>query len=376
MRRAPFVKICFAVSLLWFSSHAWSQKSSEWELEVKGEKADVHLVPDTKSTTVATLPGGFLLKSYEKINDWFRVVIGPDEDGIVTIGYVQARNVKVLHESIVEDLDYWEEEADFFEGLGLSLRLAMGPSRINAGDIRTGTQGWLDDASDLASSYGYMIDRRPDSIRSGFGVSADVVYNLTSRIGLGIGFGYIHQSAQSFLIIRLPNRFDDEQIDSAPRVTAWPIRVGVYYHLPIHRLLDVHFQAGAAYYFARYSYGRRTTWEAVDRIYQKANGGGFGLHGGAGIELNFHPRAALILEGLGRMVKISHLEGKETVRKAIIPPIKYDDIKSEGKLYYVQGEKFPFLAVSKNAPTGYGTVRKATLDLSGIYFQAGIKIKF
>jgi len=34
------------------------------------------------------------------------------------------------------------------------------------------------------------------------------------------------------------------------------------------------------------------------------------------------------------------------------------------------------LAVLEQEPTGYETFRKATLDLSGFIFQAGIKVKF
>lgn len=366
----------FTACVLFFNSYAWSQKSSEWELEVRTEKADVHLVPDAESTVVVTLPQGFILKSYEKVNQWFRIVIGPDEDGIVTIGYIESRNVDVIRENIVQELDYWEEEPEFFEGFGLSVRFTAGPAFIDGGDIRKGDQGLYDAASATVVSYGFVTERRFNPFRSGFEVSADVVYHITSKFGVGIGFGYMNISQQSLLLFHEPNMFENNQIGTAPKITAYPIRAGVFFQFPLHRLVNLTLNSGASLYITRYSYSRATNWYPVDLINHKANTTGFGFHGGMGLEINFHPRAALILEGLGRYSKISGFTGKSNIRKSVNPPLEYEDIEEYGTLYYLEKDGHPQLAILVQEPTGYETVRKATLDLSGFIFQAGIKVKF
>ncbi|MEE9502622.1 MAG: hypothetical protein V3V48_11140, partial [Candidatus Aminicenantaceae bacterium] len=111
-------------------------------------------------------------------------------------------------------------------------------------------------------------------------------------------------------------------------------------------------------------------------IQHEANATGIGFHGGVGFEINFHPRAALILEGRGRYAKISGFNGTGNIRKSAPPPNYYANIEENGTLYYLEENGNPFLAFFEQEPTGYETAHKATLDLSGFIFQAGIKVKF
>jgi len=376
MRKISAFMIFFIVGFLFFNSNSWSQKSSEWELEINTEKADVHLVPDTESTVVIILPKGFLLKSYEKINEWFRVIIGPDEDGIVTFGYIQSQNVDVIREKIIQELDYWEEESEFFKGIGLSVRLTGGPTFFSGGDIRKGDQGLYDEASDLVASYGFVVERRFNAFRSGFEGVVDFVYNLTSKFGIGIGSGYMHLTQQNLLLFDEPDSYQKNQAGTAPKVTAYPIRLGVFFNFPLHRLVNLTLDSGAALYITKYTNIRQTNWYQMDLIRHEANATGIGFHGGVGFEINFHRRAALILECRGRYAKISGFKGKGNIKKSVLPPFQFEDIEENGTLYYLEENGHPFLAFFEQEPTGYETVRKATLDLSGFIFQAGIKVKF
>jgi len=379
MRKIYAFMVFFIVGFLFFNSNSWSQKSSEWELEVNTEKADVHLVPDTESTVMITLPKGFLLKSYEKINKWFRVVIGPDEDNIVTIGYIQSQNVDVIREKIIQELDYWEEQPEFFKGIGLSVRLTGGPTFFSGGDISKGAKGLYDEAYDFVASYasyGFDIERRFNAFDSGFEVVADFVYNLTSKFGVGIGSGYMHLTQQSLLLFDEPDLYQKNQAGTSPKITAYPIRLGVFFNFPLHRLVNLTLNSGAALYITKYSFSRHTNWYQLDLINHKANATGIGFHGGVGFEVNFHQRAALILECRGRYAKISGFNGKSNIKKSILPPFEFENIEENGTLYYLEEDGHPFLAFFEQEPTGYETVRKATLDLSGFIFQAGIKVKF
>lgn len=376
MRKITAFMIVFGLGIFLLSSYSWSQKSSEWELRVKNDNTDVHVVPDPESTVVITLPKGFVLTSYEKTNEWFRVVIGPDEDGIVTIGYIQSQDIEVIRQKIIEELNYWEEETEFFEGIGLSLRMTVGPTFFSGGDIKKGDRGLYDGASDLISSYGFIIDSRFENFDSGFEVLADVVYDLNPKLGVGIGFGYIHLTQQSRLFFHESGAYNENQMATSPRVTAYPIRLGAFYDLPLNRVIHINLQGGASFYITHYSNRLYATWYPLDVVDHNANAVGLGLHGGVGIEINFMPRAAFILEGRGRYARISGFKGESNTKKAIAPPILFDDIKEEGTLYYLEGEGPPRLAFFEQEPSGYSTARKAVLDLSGFIFQTGFKLRF
>lgn len=376
MRKITRFMIVFGLGILLLNSYSWSQKSSEWELEVKNNNTDIHVVPDPESTVVITLPKGFVLTSYEKTGEWFRIIIGPDEDGIVTIGYIESQKVDVIRKKIVEELNYWEEESEFFEGMGLSLKMTVGPTFFGGGDIKKGDQGLYDSASDLISSYGFIMDKRFKNFDSGFEVLADVVYNLNPNLGFGIGFGYIHLTQQSRLFFHEPNDYGENQMGTSPRVTAYPLRLGAFYNFPLNQLIHINLNGGASFYITKFSNRLYTNWYPLDVINQKAHAIGLGLHGGVGIEINFMPRAAFILEGRGRYAKISGFKGKSNTKKAIAPPLLYDDIEQEGTLYYLEGEGRPQLAFFEQEPSGYSTARKAVLDLSGFIFQTGFKLRF
>jgi len=377
MRKTIIFMMFFGLGILMiFCPYSWGQKSSEWELKVKNDETDVHVIPDTESTVVITLPKGFVLKSYEKNNEWFRIVIGPDEEGIVTIGYINSQDVDVMRKKIVEELNYWEDESEFFEGIGLSLKMTAGPTFFNGGDIRKGDQGLYDSASDLISSYGFVMDKRFENFDSGFEVFTDVVYNFNPKLGVGIGFGYIHLTQQSRLFFHEPNDYDEDQMGTSPRITAYPIRLGAFYILPMSQLIHFNLNGGASFFITNYSNRLYSSWYPLDVINHKAHATGFGIHGGLGIEINFNPRASFILEGRGRYAKISGFKGKSNIKKSISPPLLFDDIEEEGTLYYLEGEGPPQLAFFTQKPTGYSTARKAVLDLSGFIFQTGLKVKF
>ena len=376
MKKLILFIVFFAAGLVFLSPYSWSQKSSEWELVVNSENAEVHLLPNIESTVVITLPKDYLLKSYEKTDEWFRIIIGPDEDGIVTIGYIQSQNVDVIRENIVQELDYWEEDPEFFEGIGLTVRLTGGPSFFGGGDIKKGDKGFYDAASNLAAASGFVLDRYFNDFNSGFEVTADFVYNITTKIGLGLGFGYVNLSEHNLLVFHSPGGGENNQVGTSPKIRAYPVRLGVFYNIPISGLFNITVNGGGAFYFAKYTFIRSSNWYTVDLINQKANTTGFGLHGGIGLEVNFHPRAALILEGRGRYGKISKFTGESHIKKSILPPLLIEDIEEKGTLYYLEGDGPPVLAFSEQKPTDYKTVREAILDLTGFVFQAGLKVKF
>lgn len=376
MRRKNRLFIFLILCLFPLSVSALNSSLSEWELKVTVDKANIRLEPDINSPVVSTVSKGTVLESYEKAGEWFRVVLGPDEKGFTVIGYIHSSDVEVTREKISTELEFWAEEPEFFEGIGLSLRLSGGLNYFSAGDIDKGTRGLFDSTADFLSSAGYTLDKRTESFRTGFDVSGDIIFYVKPRFGIGLGAGYIRATGTNLLVVTGKNIILDNQIWIAPKITAVPIRLGLFFTLPVHRLLSISLNGGASLYLAKYSYDLATTWVDMNNIRQMVNAKGVGFHGGIGFEVNLNPKVTFFIEGQGRYAKISNFKGEETEREFVGFGFDYVYSREKGTLYYLEGEKFPYLAILGEEPSGFKSVRKATFDFSGFGLRAGLIIKF
>ena len=304
------------------------------------------------------------------------MIIGPDEKGFSVIGYLHSSDVEIIKEKTTKELDFWEEEPEFSKGIGLSLRLSGGLNYFPSGEIDNGIRGVFDSTADFLSSAGYTLDKRPESFRTGFDVSGDIIFYIKPRVGIGLGAGYIRATETSLLVVTGKNIILDHQIGVAPKITAVPVRLGLFFTLPINRLLSISLNGGASLYLAKYSYDLSTTWDDMNNIRQRANAKGLGFHGGIGLEVHLNPRVIFFIEGQGRHAKISNFKGEETEREYGGFGFDYVYSREKGTLYYLEGEKYPYLAILEEEPSGFKTVRKATFDFSGFGLRAGLKIKF
>jgi hypothetical protein len=356
--------------------------ASEWILKISVEKANIRREPNAESPIVSTAPKGMTLDSYEKIGEWFRVIIGPDEKGFTVIGYIHSNNVEVLKEKISKEPDFWVVEPEFFRGIGLSVKLSGGLSYFGSGDIDRGTKGLFDTTADSLSAAGYSIDQRKHPLHTGIEISGDLIYSINRRIGIGLGVDYIYTVVHNLLIVTGNELRSEQQISSSPKINAVPIRLGLFFKFPLHRLFSISLSAGPSLYLTKYSYALDTEWMEMTSLFHEATAKSLGFHGGIGLEVNLNRRAVFFIEGQGRYAKISNFEGEEKTKKPVFIQeeryVGYDYIvtKEKGKLYYMEDEQYPYLAICKEEPSGFKNMRKATFDLSGISLRAGLIIKF
>ena len=379
MRRANRLFILLVVCFFLLNIYAFNMGSSRWELRIAVEKANILLEPDTESAVVTTMPKGSILQSYEKAGEWFRVIIGPDEEGFVVIGYVHSSAVEIMSEKLVQEPDFWEEETGFFQGIGLSVKLTLGMDYFSGGDIDEGTRGLYDLAADYISSIGYTVERRTKPFHNGYELMGDIIFNFSPKIGIGIGLGYIYATEKNFLIFSKKNTGPEGHLLMEPRIDVVPIRLGLFFTLPLHRLFNVSFNGGTALYLTEYSYGMSHSREDMEKIYHNANAKDIGFHGGVGFEIIINPRTVFFIEGQGRYAKINDFKGTAILKKdsySYLMGFHTIVSKEEGMLYYLEGNKYPSLAILKGEPSGYKAVRKATFDFSGFSFQAGLRVKF
>ncbi|MBN2246290.1 MAG: hypothetical protein JW755_10650 [Candidatus Aminicenantes bacterium] len=366
-RNKYFILLILFLAFLPFKAKAFTigQDLVEWELRVIGLKADIRLEPDINSTVIMTVPQSSILRSYEQEGEWFRVIF-QHENGIVVIGYVHSTQVKIIKEEVEKKVNFWGDESDFYEGIGLTIKVFTGFNHIAAGQINEGMRGVVDYHRTLLSNYGHYFLGEIEPFHSGFDYGVDAIYSLTSRIGIGIGTGYIFWGNKSY--IPLNNLVETRRIENVPKVKAYPIRLGAFVSIPIFKKINVAFNGGPAYYFAHYNYNM--FFIRPYTVAQRVNGRGWGFDGGIGLELEWNSRATLFIEVRGRHAKISTFKGTE----------KRLGYTYEGPLCFLEfGEGSEIkgqLWVLNEEMLIYPNVKKAEFDLSGYAINVGAKVKF
>lgn len=255
-----------------------------------------------------------------------------------------------------------------------NLRLLGGMGIFSPKDINRGIEGWNDFLADL---WEVFQEGEVKPINLGYEFGGDLVISLTPNIGIGIGAGYIQgvkTSDQTFS----SDYGVEGTITNKPKIRAIPIKVSLFYTLPLSNSVNVVLNGGGGIYFAKYLYNFRIDangfWMEGDH---DTSSTGFGFHGGIGFEFNLAPNIAFLFEGQGRYAKIDGFKGESMYSETDITPIK-----EEGILYYVEGSSmgktYRIVYIYEEKPSGEGinNVREAKVDFSGFALMAGIRIKF
>ena len=382
-RKGILLIVCVSVFLI-FPGLSQAKKV---KLRVTVEKTNIMLKPDSGSKVISEIPLGAILDSEEQIGEWFKVSLPPDEKGFVVTGYIHSSTIEIIEEEQEEKEP--EEKTPVLlstlsppgpsRGISFGLRLFGGMNYLAPGDVNEAIEEGLSSAyTDMAKLAGISVEGETKPINLGYDFGGDIIVNFTPRVGIGIGAGYIKGKKTSEIGF---SNGGELTLTNKPEMSAVPIRLGVFYTLPMNEMINVSFNAGGGLYLAKYSYNFRLEEETGGEWTEyndEASANGIGFHGGIGLEFNFSPNIAFVLEGRGRYAKIGGFEGTN----------KFEDSggysrEEEGTLYYWKESmaplgKYTFLFCQKDEPS-YATasdVREGKVDFSGFTLSAGIKIKF
>jgi hypothetical protein len=365
-----------ALLLLLFSIHVWSgQQTLEWKLEVSADGAMIHLKPDANSPVVEAVPRGTILKSYAREGDWFRVIPGPGQEGIVTIGYVASPDVTVLEEKVQKAADYWQPQAERFRGIGLTVKLKGGFTSGAGGDIERGAVGMFNsEIADLITQGFSMFSKTMRPFRSRFTLSGDLLLALSARLGIGAGVEYTRVSGNNYQQFGR-NDIMTNTLGSEPIIDSIGIKLDVHYEIPLSRLLSAFVEGGPSLYLADYSMGFSSPagGEFQDTMVQRATGRALGFWGGAGLDIAMNSRVGLFLEAQGRYARVGNFQGSESFEHWA--NYQSTTTRSEGSLYILEGSEFPRLAILADSAAAQ-SARRVAFDLSGISLLAGMRIRF
>ncbi|MBE0461752.1 MAG: hypothetical protein IBX60_09000 [Candidatus Aminicenantes bacterium] len=260
------------------------------------------------------------------------------------------------------------------------IKLTGGMSYLAVGDPNASLKGLADFLKDQAS----LGDNIPESefnefkkIHFGLDLVGDVIIYLTPHFGISLGSGYIYGMEGKVINKRI---LGGQTFTEEVKVSAIPVRLGVYYSLPLSSRARFLLNGGVSYYFAKWSEAYRNEWSGGwFNTVQEAKASGIGFHGGLGFEFNLVSNISFVLEEQGRYAKIGGFKGDKEFR-AFIPGW---ESSTEGSLYYFEwlpwtDNWYPMIQILEEEPIGdrIRKVRKAKIDFSGFTLRAGIKIKF
>ena len=246
-------------------------------------------------------------------------------------------------------------------------KLGEGLSYIGGGDLNQGVAGMVDFYEDLfgldatASTVGEF---RPLHLGANF--NAELFFQLSPKIAVGLGTGYFEASRESRLT--MTNWVGEVNVWWKPRVAIFPLTLNFRYLIPAGKGFRLVLTAGAGMYFAncRFDWAFQTDVTQMD-----LSGSGPGIHGGVGLEIDLSPAFALTFDLLGRYAQTGALTGEFSrgVQTAV------DGTLWNVEVFYFQLGTYPSLFYSKADISDSPGARQTRLDLSGFGAAVGILIR-
>jgi len=276
----------------------------------------------------------------------------------------------------------------------ISLKITGGLGYMILGDINENldTESILANRAERFWPVDFSLKDEIKNIHYGYDFEGEVRIDIISNFEIAVGTGCIYAQKESYSILRGEDSLRTYILREAfdPKITIIPVKLGIYYKLPLFKRTAVLFHIGGGYYFTKssiYDYQHRETYSFMDasrtrswtEYDTKVSGGNFGFHGGIGLEYSLGKNLSVVIEGQRRDVKIKELKGKDIMvtslyggdREKIYGTLWYHKYESEG----IHLTVLPLSDLMPESRSYTHTIRKAMFDLSGFSLKLGIRIK-
>jgi hypothetical protein len=256
---------------------------------------------------------------------------------------------------------------------GLSLKLYGGVSEIAGGDLNKGLEGLIDV---LNVPHGIAVTGKYNPVHFGPDFGAEIIFNLTSRLGLGLGIGYLQARKESSIeIAESENYMEPTHFYTRilrPRVEAIPLTLGLLYDIWTGGRFNLEASSGIGLYLGKAGLGdtwtekgsslsSQTTWEGTSQA--------IGFHIGLGMELYLSQRTSFLVDVLGRYGRLRNIKGDLIENGATI---------KDAVLWFCEQGAYPLIIIDDSPPPAwrYSSIRKGEVNLSGVSVRVGVKIRF
>ncbi len=272
----------------------------------------------------------------------------------------------------------------------LSLKLTAGPKYMAVGDLNHHITSFDDY---MAGSIGFYRGGK----MKGIGhltpdLEGEFRVQVRPRFALALGSGYLsgsnHSDFQTVGTFPFSGDWSPSLFEFVvePRIRTIPLKLGLYYSLPLVSRVEFLLNGGIGLYFSKASlvkinrihYLAEPTIPEEPEIYDQydVRGNGLGFHGGVGLEYRLTRSVFLVLDAQGRYARIRRLSGSRVFWNS--SPWIMSQGTDEGVLYIGTrdmtaegyGDNCPDLVVSPSQ-----NVRRAALDFSGFSLTVGLRIK-
>ncbi len=253
-----------------------------------------------------------------------------------------------------------------------TLRIYGGGNYLSGGDLNRGLQGWADYWSAFRTNQGYTQQTGAfQPVHFGLNAGGDLMFHLNPHLALGIGTELVSASKTTTFDYRSSSASIDWEYSGKP--SAVPIKLSVFYSLPLGDRLKARFHAGAGYYFAKAKIDSRTESNTNADYLIDSKAQGVGYHGGMALEIKILEGLNVFLEAAGRILTLSGFEGSVTMGGGAPA--------WEGTLRYWEASstsisRYGYLDLTIAPPSGKAIffVRDAKIDFSGASLRLGLAI--
>jgi len=262
----------------------------------------------------------------------------------------------------------------------LSLKLYGGYANILAGDVNEGSDYYFEILEAYAAEGMGTVTGSYKPLHGGYNFGGDIIYQLSPKLGLGLGVGYMRNSSSSVGTFS-ESELGEVTLTVAPTLTAMPIRLSVFFTTPMSKKLNLTADAGAAYYAGLKLEAMQglefspTEWMEMTVEGSQRSGADIGFHGSLGVEYMLSPKMGFFVEAAGRYAKFKNFElvTGTTEGSGGSPE------STEGKLYLMTDnfgthEISGFTIVATGDPVDPSFL-EPKMDLSGFSLQIGIRIR-
>jgi hypothetical protein len=293
---------------------------------------------------------------------------------------------------LIKPLDA-EEKKPLWSRFSLKVTAGLG-SRIPIGDVNDVLKSFNDNEVFTA-----LREANSDRIAGGLKPlddrishwEAELRFDLSPKIGFGIATSApIHKQKESSVTYIIRGWAGDQIMTWTfkPEIrVSYPIKLSLYYTLPLMRHLNISVGGGVGLYSAKISQFRRydaiyplgdVGWVVSSEVVK--NNFGLGFHGNIVLEYRLFERLALVTEFQARYAKISSFKGSLTATNEA-----GDSYEEAGTYYYFTEENIAFgarhatLEVADRPPeVSYRFiqgVREAVLNVSAYSLRIGIRVR-
>jgi len=263
-------------------------------------------------------------------------------------------------------------------GLEISFRISGSLSYISPDHINQtlhGREEFLLKRSALRENWTYIQGEVKD-VRLATSFEGEIVLGLNTRLAVGIGTGLIFLEATEEKTGITIERPQDTFTGVHPtEINAYPLRLSIYYFLPVREQLRLYIRGGGGLIWIKYVERTGFWYEPAKNfsqtMEQKAAALGYTFFSGLGIIWEANEFMGFFIETEANLSKISGFRGDTPGRE------------TETLFFleeYVESSDFwqAKIRLLKEQPTDQGvrSVEQAVVDLSGFSLKIGFTIKF